>query len=262
VILTGKTAIVTGGAAGIGAAIAERYLREGARVIITDVDQERGRRTEKELSGLGQVSFIKADVGKRLDIHNMVAAAIDALGDIDILVNNAGVDHTADFLDLKEDDFDRVMRVNLTGPLLAGQAVGRYLVDKVKAGGAAGTIINMSAVGAFVATADRAAYSISMGGLAQLTKAMALSLAPWGIRVNAIAPGAVMTGMMDSVIDDPAARQRVMSRTPLGRIAEPREIAGIAVFLASDDSSYVSGETIFADGGRMALDYTVPPKLG
>lgn len=259
-ILDGKTAIVTGAASGIGHAIADRFLREGARVLIADVDADNGKRAEKELAGLGSVHFVKTDVGKRLDIHNLVAAAIDDFGDIDVLVNNAAISHRADFLDLKEDDFDNVMRVNLKGPLLAGQAVARYMVDKVKAGGTPGTIINLSSINDTVAIADQAAYVVSKGGLAQLTRVMALSLAPWGIRVNAIGPGSVMTEMMGNVIDDQAARQNVLSRTPLGRIGEPSEIASIAAFLASSQSSYITGQTIYADGGRLALNYTVPPK--
>lgn len=256
--LTGRTAIVTGAASGIGRAIAERFLREGAKVVVADVDQDKGDRAERELSKLGEARFVRTDVGKRLDIHNLVAAAIDAFGDIDVLVNNAGIVHAGDFLDLAEEDFDRVLRVNLKGSFLAGQAVARYMVDKVKAGGRAGSIVNMSSVNAVFAIANQVPYSISKGGVAQLTKVMALALAPHGIRVNAIGPGSIMTDMLASVNNDPAARNRILSRTPLGRIGEPSEIAAIAAFLASDDASYVTGQTIFADGGRLPLNYTVP----
>ena len=258
--LDGKTAIVTGAAGGIGYAIAERFLREGARVVIADVDQAKGTRAEKALSKLGEVVFIRTDVARKLDVHNLVAAAIDAFGDIDVLVNNAGIVHDADFLDLKEEDFDRVLGVNLKGSFLVGQAVARHMVDKVRQGGAPGAIVNMSSINALVAIPTQVPYSISKGGVNQLTRVMALALAPYGIRVNAIGPGSIMTDMLNAVNNDPAARNRVLSRTPLGRVGESSEIASIAAFLASDDASYVTGQTIYADGGRLPLNYTVPVK--
>ncbi|WEX09762.1 SDR family oxidoreductase [Chelativorans sp. AA-79] len=256
--LDGKTAIVTGAASGIGYAIAERFLREGVRVVIADVDGEKGARALKDLEKLGEARFVKADVGKSLDVHNLIASTVDGLGDIDILVNNAGIVHGADFLDLREEDFDRVLRVNLKGVFLVGQAVARFMVEKVQNDGPAGAIINMSSVNAVFAIANQVPYSVSKGGVNQLTKAMALSLAPYGIRVNAIGPGSIMTDMLASVNSDPEARDRILSRTPLGRIGDPQEIAAIAAFLASDDSSYITGQTIYADGGRLPLNYTVP----
>jgi NAD(P)-dependent dehydrogenase (short-subunit alcohol dehydrogenase family) len=258
--LTGKATIVTGAASGIGFAIAERFLRDGARVILADVDQTRGEKAEQQLAKLGDASFVRTDVSRRLDAHNLVAAAIDAFGDIDVLVNNAGIVHGADFLDLKEEDFDRVLSINLKGSFLVGQAVARYMVDKVARGGAAGAIVNMSSINAVFAIANQVPYSISKGGVNQLTKVMALALAPHGIRVNAIGPGSIMTEMLASVNADPAAKNRILSRTPLGRIGEPPEIAAIAAFLASDDASYITGQTIYADGGRLPLNYTVPVK--
>ena len=258
--LDGKTAIVTGAAKGIGFAIAERFVREGARVVIADLNQDEGSAAEAELEKLGTALFVRADVAKRLDIHNLVAASLDAFGDVDILVNNAGIDHKADFLDLTEADFDRVLSVNLKGSFLAGQAVARFMVDKVKSGGAPGAIVNMSSVNAVVAIPDQVPYAVSKGGVAQLTTVMALALAPYGIRVNATGPGSIATDMMARGIADPAARNRVLSRTPLGRLGEPDEIASVAAFLASDDAGYITGQTIFADGGRLALNYTVPPK--
>ena len=258
--LEGKTAIVTGAASGIGRAIAERFLREKAQVVIADIDTVKGDLAERDLAALGTVRFVKADVGSRLDAHNLVAATLEAFGDIDVLVNNAGIVHGADFLDLKEEDFDRVLRVNLKGAFLVGQAVARTMVDRVKAGGPAGAIINMSSINAVVAIADQVPYSVSKGGLNQLTRVMALSLAPYGIRVNAIGPGSIMTDMLTAVNADPAAKNRVLSRTPLGRTGEPSEIAAIATFLAWDDASYITGQTIYADGGRLPLNYTVPVK--
>jgi glucose 1-dehydrogenase len=259
--LDGKSAIVTGAAGGIGYAIAERFLKEGARVIVADFDAERGELAVKQLESLGTVRFVKADVGKRSDIDALLKAATDALGGIDILVNNAGIVHGADFLDIKEEDFDRVLTVNLKGSFLAGQAVARHMVENVKEGGKPGSIVNMSSVNAVFAIANQVPYSVSKGGINQLTKVMALSLAPYGIRVNAIGPGSIMTEMLASVNADPAAKNRILSRTPLGRIGEPSEIAAIAAFLASDDASYITGQTIYADGGRLPLNYTVPVRV-
>lgn len=256
--LDGKTAIVTGGAGGIGYAIAERFLRDGGKVVVADIDPAKGEDAETRLSKLGEARFVKTDVSNRLDVHNLIAATVEAFSDIDILVNNAAIVHSASFLELSEADFDRVIRINLKGSFLAGQAVARYLVDKVKKGGAPGSIVNMSSINAEVAIATEVPYSISKGGVGQLTKVMALALAPYGIRVNAIGPGSIMTDMLTATNADNEARRRLLSRTPLGRIGKPSEIADIAAFLASDQSSYITGQTIFADGGRLALNYTVP----
>ncbi len=256
--LTGKSAIITGAAKGIGYAIAKRYLAEGAKVIIADIDDKTGKKSAKELSDFGEVRYVHCDVGERLDVHNLLASSIDAYGDVDILVSNAGVVHAADFLELKEKDFDRVMRINLKGAFLCGQAVAKHLVAKVEAGGAPGSIINMSSINAVFAIPNQVPYSISKGGVKQLTNVMAQSLAPHGIRVNAIGPGSIMTEMLQTIVDNPEARHKVLSRTPMGRIGDPTEIAGIAVFLASDEASYITGQTIYADGGRLGLNYTVP----
>jgi len=158
------------------------------------------------------------------------------------------------------DGKDRVLRVNLKGVFLAGQAVARRMADRVRAGGPAGTIINMSSVNAVFAIPNQVPYSVSKGGVNQLTKVMALSLASYGIRVNAIGPGSIMTDILKAVANDKAAMDRIMMRTPLGRIGDPSEIASIAAFLASDDASYITGQTIYADGGRLPLNYTVPIK--
>ncbi len=155
----------------------------------------------------------------------MVAETCRAFGDLDILVNNAGIIHGADFLELAEADFDRVLRVNLKGAFLVGQAAARRMVAQVKAGKRAGTIINMSSINAVVAIANHAPYCVSKGGIDQLTKVMALALAPYGIRVNAIGPGSIMTDILKAVATDKEAKRRILARTPLGRIGEPDEIA-------------------------------------
>ncbi len=153
-----------------------------------------------------------------------------------------------------------MIRVNLKGAFLVGQGVARQMVKQVKGGRKAGAIINMSSVNAVFGIATQVPYSASKGGVNQLTKVMALGLAEHGIRVNAIGPGSIMTDMLTTVNSDPDARHRLLSRTPLGRLGEAAEIAAIAAFLASDDASYITGQTIYADGGRLPLNYTVPVK--
>jgi NAD(P)-dependent dehydrogenase (short-subunit alcohol dehydrogenase family) len=253
--LDGKVAIVTGGAHGIGLAIAKRYVTEGAKVVIADVDAAAG---EPAAHALGAACrFVATDVGDAAQAQRLIDGACAAFGPLDILVNNAGIVHGADFLELKEADFDRVLRVNLKGAFLTGQSAARRMVEQVKAGCPPGSIVNMSSVNAVLAIPNQVPYCVSKGGLAQLTKVMALSLAPYGIRVNAIGPGSIMTDILKSVATDREAKRRLLSRTPLGRIGEPDEIAAVALFLASDDAAYVTGQTVYADGGRLGLNYTV-----
>jgi glucose 1-dehydrogenase len=258
--LENKVAIVTGGAKGIGFAVATRFAADGARVVVADIDEDAGSRAVEEIGAHGAVRFIRCDVGDKVDVDNLVTATVQSWGAIDVLVANAGIAKGADFLDVTEADFDAVLRVNLKGVFLAGQAVARQMVKQIKDGGAPGAIVNMSSINAVVAIANLAGYSASKGGINQLTKVMALSLAPYGIRVNAIGPGSIMTDMLASITTDKAARHRVLSRTPLGRVGDPAEIAAIAAFLASDEASYVTGQTIYADGGRLPLNYTVAVK--
>jgi NAD(P)-dependent dehydrogenase (short-subunit alcohol dehydrogenase family) len=255
--LAGKVAIVTGAARGIGLAIAKRFVTEGAKVVLSDIDERAGNLEAKHLGASAR--FVPCDVGDAGQVTRMIESARAAFtGDVDILVNNAGIVHGADFLSLKEEDFDRVLRTNLKGAFLCSQAVARRMVEQIKAGKLAGTIINMSSINAVLAIADQVPYCVTKGGIGQLTRSTSLALAPHGIRVNAIGPGSVMTEMLAKVAVDLKARRRMMSRTPMGRFAEPDEVASVAVFLASDDASYITGETIFADGGRLALNYTVP----
>lgn len=255
-----RTAIVTGAAQGIGYAIAKRFVEEEMRVILADVDDERGHEAEEQLKRIGTAQYVHCDVSDRLDVRNLIAKTIDAYGEIDVLVANAGIVHTADFLELEEADFERVMAVNVKGVFLAAQGAARHMVEQVKAGGRPGSIITMSSVNAEVAIANQLPYTASKGAVRQLTKVMALALAPHGIRVNAIGPGTIMTEMMEQVIADETAREKVLSRTPMGRIGEGEEVAAVAAFLASDQASYITGQTIYADGGRLALNYMMPPR--
>ncbi|MGG7606859.1 SDR family NAD(P)-dependent oxidoreductase [Massilia sp. BKSP1R2A-1] len=249
--LANKTAIVTGASQGIGLACARRLVQEGARVMLVDIRPE-GADAAVALGDAAR--FHHADVGIKADVDAMVAATLAAFGQVDILVNNAGVTHAADFLDLEEEDFDRVLRINLKSMFLCSQAVARDMVKRQQ-----GCIINMSSVNAELTIANQVPYVVSKGGVNQLTRVSAISLAQHGIRVNAIGPGTILTELAkQAVLGSPEARHTILSRTPIGRCGEPEEIASIAAFLASDDASYMTAQTLYADGGRMALNYTVP----
>lgn len=249
--LQDRTAIITGGGRGLGRAIAERFLAEGAKVLLADIDAVQLAKTADELGCLS----CPTDVAHKDQIDRMVAAAIEGFGHIDILVNNAGITHAADFLDLTVEDFDRVIAVNLRSAFVASQAAARHMIPRGK-----GTIVNMSSVNAVFAIPNQIPYAVSKGGMNQLTKASAMALAPHGIRVNAIGPGTIMTDLARGIMNTPEMQQKVLARTPLGRCGEPSEVASIAAFLASDDASYLTGQTIYPDGGRLALNYTVPVK--
>lgn len=255
----GKTVIVTGAANGIGRAIALKFAEAGAHTIIADVDDAAGQGTLTHFTQAGLIArFVRCDVGAEAEVTGLIVAALEFGGSVDVLVNNAAVLDSADFLDLPPAEFDRVLRVNLRGAFLVGQAAARQMVAQVRAGGRPGSVVNLSSVNAVFALPDHAAYSISKGGIAQLTKVMALSLAKYGIRVNAIGPGSINTAMLQQVMADAGVRRRILSRTPLGRLGETEEIAAVALFLASDAASYITGQTIYADGGRLPLNYTVP----
>ena len=252
--LKNQVAIITGAARGIGLACAERFASEGARVVITDVLDDAGKAEARRLGA----TYLHCDVSKSSDVNATVAAVIKQFGIVDILLNNAAISISGDFLEIPEADYDKVIDINLKGSFLMLQACAREMVAQVAAGKPAGAIINMSSVNDTLAIPTIVSYCIAKGGVSQLTRATSIYLAPYGIRVNAIGPGSIMTDMLKSVVSDKTAMDRVMSRTPMARIGEPSEIASIAVFLASADSSYVTGQTIYADGGRMPLNYTVP----
>jgi NAD(P)-dependent dehydrogenase (short-subunit alcohol dehydrogenase family) len=245
--LNGKRAVITGAARGIGKAIAEHFVREGASLILSDID---GDGVAAVAEALGQKS-IRTDVSRKSEIDALFAFVDSEWGGIDILVNNAGVTHAADLLDLTEEDFDRVFAINLKSALWATQHAGRRMQS-------GGVIINMSSVNAILGIPNQIPYALSKGAMRQLTNVSALSLAPRGIRVNAIGPGTIMTDLARTVVNDKAAETRMLSRTPMGRTGTPEEIATIAVFLACNESSYITGQTIYPDGGRLGLNYTVP----
>ena len=258
--LAQRVAVITGAAQGIGAACARMFAAHGAKVVIADVNQIGAAKLVDEIANAGGAAiFQRTDVGAASDCTALIERAVAEFERIDIVVNNAGIVHGAEFLDLAEEDFDRVLRVNLKGAFLCGQAAARRMAAQTpRADGQRGVIINMSSVNSVVAIPNQVAYTVSKGGLNQLTKVMALALAPHGIRVMGIGPGSIATEMLKSVVlTDGPARARIMSRTPLQRLGEPDEIAKVALFLASDDASYMTGTTVYPDGGRLALNYTV-----
>lgn len=260
-----RVAIITGGANGIGRACARRLSSDGLKVVIADRDEDKGHSLAEELGAdRDRALFVDCNVGDRLSVANLMAETRSAFGRLDVLVNNAGIVAKGTILDLSEDDFDRVMAVNLRGGFLMARAAARQMVEQIEADSERMedarrryAIINMSSVNAIVAIPDQLAYCASKGAINQMTKSMALALATHGIRVNAIGPGSVNTDVLKAVMDNQAAMKKVMSRTPLGRIADPDEIAAVASFLASSDASYITGECIYADGGRLALNYVV-----
>ncbi len=248
--LQGRVCIVTGGAQGIGEACARRFAREGAPVVIADIADARGQALAEELGAL----YVHCDVGDKAQVEALVARCLAAHGRIDVLVNNAGIFKAADFLDISEADFDAVLRINLKGAFLVGQAVARVMAQAGR-----GAIVNMSSVNGVLAIPNIASYNVSKGGINQLTRVMALALADRGIRVNAVAPGTIATELAaQAVLTSEQAKTRILSRTPMKRLGEPGEIADVVAWLASDAASYVTGEIVTADGGRMALNYTVP----
>lgn len=251
--LENRIALVTGAAHGIGEACARRFVAQGARVMLVDQDAEAGAALAAALGPAA--GFVAGDVAEPAFAAAAVDAAVERFGRLDILLNNAGVTHAAAFLDLRVEDFDRVLAVNLRSYFAFGQAAARRMVAQ----GGGGAILHMSSVNAILAIPDQVPYVVSKGGVNQLTRVMAIALAPHGIRVNAIGPGTIATELArKAVLGSDEARRRLLSRTPMKRLGEPDEVARVAVFLASDDASYMTGQTVYPDGGRLALNYTVP----
>ncbi|MFT3954785.1 MAG: SDR family NAD(P)-dependent oxidoreductase [Piscinibacter sp.] len=252
--LEGQAAIITGAAQGIGEACARRLVRDGAAVSLWDVDAARGEALAAELREQGaEAAFVRCDVSKKADVDAALATTLRAHPQVHALVNNAGIFKAADFLDISEADWDAVLNVNLKGAFLVAQAVARHM-----AASGGGAIVNMSSVNGVMAIPSIASYNVSKGGVDQLTRVMALALADRGIRVNAVAPGTIATELAkNAVLGSEEAKARIMSRTPMRRLGEPGEIADVVAFLLSDASSYLTGEIVYADGGRRVLNYTV-----
>jgi len=252
--LAGRVAVVTGAARGIGRATAERLLAEGARVVFSDIDEETLRATATAQGPADRVFAARADVSRKADMDRLVDAAVDKFGAIDIMVNNAGIAPVVDFLDVTEELLGRVLDINLKGAFYGTQAAARRMIAQ----GRGGVIINMSSINSGLANPNVAPYAISKGGMNQVTSTAAVAFAPHRIRVVGVGPGTIKTDMVAGAFVQSAGHHAILSRTPLGRYGEPFEVAGVVAFLASDDASYITGETVYVDGGRRVLNYVVP----
>lgn len=250
--LKGKNVLVTGASSGIGQAIAIRFAREGANVAInfrSGPEQAEATRSmaraAREAGNGGREITVQADVAKEDDVRRMFAQTVDQFGSLDVLVNNAGIQKPSPSEDVDVADFDRVLSVNLRGAFLcAREAIRHFLANN-----RGGVVLNNSSVHEIIPKPKYLPYSISKGGMENLTKSLALEYAGKGIRVNAVGPGAVVTPINSAWISDPKARGEVESHIPMGRAAAADEIASVFAFLASEDASYITGQTIFACGG-------------
>jgi glucose 1-dehydrogenase len=247
--LQGKVAAITGGNRGIGLGIAERFVQEGAKVSICYRSDKAG--TEKIVAGLtaagGEVRAIQADISNLADGQRFIAETVAQFGHIDVLVNNAGVERRADFWDVTEADYDFVLKVNLKGLFFITQAFVKHQMQ-TKAGG---KIINISSVHEELPFPHFASYCASKGGVKMLTRDLSIELAPLGITINSIAPGAIETPINTALLNDPVKLNALLENIPLKRLGKPEDVAAMAVFLASDESNYATGTTFFVDGGLL-----------
>jgi glucose 1-dehydrogenase len=243
-VLEGKVAIVTGGSSGIGKAIAKIYLDHGARVVIVDVDEEGLQETREELAKFkGNFLLVKGDVTKIRDIRKAIRAAMK-WKKIDVLVNNAGVGTISSLIEMSEEEWDYVLNVNLRGMFLFTREAAKVMIRQEE-----GCIINISSINEEIPLAGEIHYCVSKGGVKMLTRTAALELAPYNIRVNAIAPGMTETALTEEILAIPELKNAVLHQIPLGRIGKPEDVAKVAVFLASPYASWVTGATIYVDGG-------------
>ncbi|WP_420628483.1 SDR family NAD(P)-dependent oxidoreductase [Candidatus Leptofilum sp.] len=242
-----KVVIITGATKGIGEACAYEFAKEGAKVVVTGRSVDLGEQVVAKIEADGgEALFVRCDIGQKAQIDALVEATVAHFGTVDVVVNNAGVNHSADFFDISEEDWDWVMSVDLKGTFFVSQAAAKVMIEQ----GKGGSIVNVSSVMAQLALADQIPYCAAKGGVNQLTKAMALSLVDRGIQVNCCAPGPVLTELMERVVHNEAKRKQLMDRLPIGRIATCEEIARVIVFLASPEAAMLVGQTIYPDGGR------------
>jgi glucose 1-dehydrogenase len=247
--LEGKSIAITGGDQGIGRAIAERLAADGADIAICYRSNQSG--AEEVVAGITKLgrraAALQCDVGKVEDGQRFIAGAVSQLGKLDILINNAGLERRADFWDVTESDFDAVLNVNLKGLFFLTQAFVRHRMQ-VRSGG---KVINISSVHEELPFPHFASYCASKGGVKMLTRNLSIELAPLGITINSIAPGAIETPINKNLLHDPAKLNALLQNIPLKRLGQPSDVASLASYLASDESSYVTGTTLFVDGGLL-----------
>lgn len=240
-----KVAIVTGSTRGIGKAIAIQLVKDGAKVIINGTKQETVDEAVKEVGKSGTVYGIAADVSKKADVQRLIDGAVKKFGKLDIMVNNAGIVNFSPFVDLKEEDWDRMLDVDLKGCYLCCQAAAKQMIKQKKGG----KILNISSIAGFIGFPGLSHYCAAKAGVIELTKEIATELGPFKINVNAIGPGVIETDMTKDMLVDPKAMKGFLARIPLGRIGKPDDIAKATAFLVSDEADYVTGITLFVDGG-------------
>ncbi|HUR98066.1 MAG TPA: glucose 1-dehydrogenase [Pyrinomonadaceae bacterium] len=246
--LTGRTAVVIGGTSGIGRAIAHGLAQAGADVVCSSRRGEEVEKTAAEIESLGRKTLrAVSDVADRASIENLLRECTAAFGKVDILVNSAGRTKREPTLEQSEEDWNAILETNLNGTLRTCQAFGRHMIDK-----GYGRIINIASLSTFVSLFEVAAYSASKAAVASLTKSLAIEWAKYGVNVNAIAPGVFRTALNQKLLDETPRGQEFLARTPMGRFGNVNELAGAAVFLASDAASYVTGEVLVVDGGFLA----------
>jgi len=249
--LKGKVAIITGARRGMGRSHALVLARAGAKVVVSDVSLEECQKVVDEIKkDGGEALSVECDVTKKEEVDDMVKTAIDKWGKVDILVNNAGICQFKPFLELTEEEWDRTLNINLKGYFLCAQAAAKEMVKQKS-----GVIINIASVAmgqVGVGFPTLAHYCASKGGIVGMTETLALELAPYNIRVNAVAPGAIDTPMIASAKQDPKTMEATLSRIPLRRVGKPEEVSNLVLFLASEQSSYMTGSTVVIDGGWLA----------
>lgn len=250
--MSGRSVIITSAGRGVGEACARRFAKDGDRLIIADQDEDAGQALLTELRDSGvEAAFVHADVSNRLHVHNIIAEALDAYGGVDVLAHTMLAQLSAPFLETSEEDFENIVAANLRGAFLINQAVAKHFVKRNNDAdnpSTPGAIVNIGSVEAVTPAADHVAFAASQGGVHQLTKAVAIAMSPHGVRANMVGVGAIKGEMADT-----AMREQERDATPLNRIGDPEEVAEVVFFLASEAASYVTGQCVYVDGGRLAF---------